>query len=719
MPRLVLAKDFLADYAKLQPPVRKAVDETIGKFAEHTHAGLHLEKLAHAKDPRIRTIRITQFYRGVVLAPDRGEEYLLLTVRGHDDAITYAASRRFSVNQTLGVLEVRDQDALDSLAPALEQAADQEDRRLFDRVNDADLKRLGIDADVLPLVRLLATEAHLQALAALLPVLQYDALVGLAAGLTPEQVWDQLSQQLVDGAPAEVDTDDVAGAAGRTPDRFVVVSGPDELASILAHPFDAWRVFLHPAQRQIAHRPSYAGPTLVTGGAGTGKTVTALHRAVVLAGRAHGHHAHGHDADDHDAEDHHAPPILLTTFTRNLADALDRQLGLLTDDDATRRRIDVLNVDRLAHRVLTEAHGERPAIADHEWLQQRWQQAAENCDLTPVFLQREWEQVILAQGLHSVEDYLAARRHGRSTPLRADQRRQVWDAIAQVTGELHKLGQRTHLQVADEAAQVLAGRSDPPYRHVIVDEGQDLHPVQWRLLRAAAPAGPDDLFIVADPHQRIYDNRVSLASLGINVRGRSRRLTINYRTTQEILAWSVGLLTGVTPDGLDDELDSLAGYRSPVHGGRPVVAGHPDRDTQHAQLIERIRAWRGAGVEPHAIGVAARSGRLARAAREALTAADIPASTPTATKTNAVRVGTMHAMKGLEFQCLAAIGVEDGTVPSTSAVADADEDATAHAQDLQRERCLLFVACTRARDSLYVSYVGDPSPFLPAPFAES
>ncbi len=493
MPRLVLAKDFLADYAKLQPPVRKAVDEAIGKFAEHTHAGLHLEKLAHAKDLRIRTIRITQFYRGVVLAPDRGEEYLLLTVRGHDDAIAYAASRRFSVNQTLGVLEVRDQDALDSLAPALQQAADQEDRRLFDLVNDADLQRLGIDADVLPLVRLLATEAHLQALAALLPALQYDALVGLAAGLTPEQVWDELSQQLVDGAPAEVDTDDVAGAAGRTPDRFVVVSGPDELASILAHPFDAWRVFLHPAQRQIAHRPSYAGPTLVTGGAGTGKTVTALHRAVVLAGRdPHGHHAHDHAADDHGA-----PPILLTTFTRNLADALDRQLGLLTDDDAIRQRIDVLNVDRLAHRVLTEAHGQRPAIVDHEWLQQRWQQAAESCDLTPVFLQREWEQVILAQGLHSVEDYLAARRHGRSTPLRADQRRQVWDAIAQVTDELHKLGQRTHLQVADEAAQVLAGRTDPPYRHVIVDEGQDLHPVQWRLLRAAAPAGPDDLFIVA------------------------------------------------------------------------------------------------------------------------------------------------------------------------------------------------------------------------------
>jgi len=159
-------------------------------------------------------------------------------------------------------------------------------------------------------------------------------------------VWDEVSAQLPAGAPPEaVDTDDIVAAVARTPDRFVLVAGPDELAQILAHPFDAWRAFLHPAQREIAYRPSYAGPALVTGGAGTGKMVTALHRAVHLARLGAG-------------------PILLTTFTRNLADALDRQLGLLADDPAVRDRIEVLNVDRLAYRVVAESLGRQPAVVD-------------------------------------------------------------------------------------------------------------------------------------------------------------------------------------------------------------------------------------------------------------------------------------------------------------------------------------------------------------------
>jgi hypothetical protein len=695
MARLGIAKDFLADYAKLQKPVQKAVDATIEKFSKHTHAGLHLEKLANAKDPRIRTIRVTNFYRGVVLAPDSGDEFLLLTVLPHDDANAYAISRRFTVNHALGVLEVRNQQALDSIEPALRQAAAHTPQLLFATVNDADLIRLGIDTDVLPIVRVMATEAHLQALANLLPAPQFDALTGLAAGLTPEQVWHEVSQQLVGVPPVDVDTDDIAAAAARTPDRFVLVSGPDELAQILAHPFDAWRNFLHPVQRHVAYRPSYAGPALVTGSAGTGKTVTALHRAVFLARQG---------PDD---------SILLTTFTRNLADALDRQVGLLTEDQQVRRRIEVLNVDRLAYRVVAGSLGHQPAIVDQHALRDLWGKAAASTDgFSAVFLEREWEQVILAQTLTEPADYLSARRHGRGTPLKRDQRLQIWEAIRQVVDALRANNQYTHLQLADEAAHILAAHVTRPYRHVIVDEGQDLHPAQWRLLRAAVPAGADDLFIVSDPHQRIYDNHVSLGSLGVGIRGRSRKLTVNYRTTQEILGWSVRLLTGIVPTGLDDQPDTLDGYRSPIHGRRPVVSGCPDRDTEYARLAEQIRTWLDAGVEPHAIAVAARNSHLVHGARDALTAVGILVSSTTASKTNAVRVGTMHAMKGLEFRCLAAIGVDAGSIPAKAAVTAVDEDPVAHEHDLQRERCLLFVACTRARDFLYVSYTGDPSPLL-------
>ena len=241
---------------------------------------------------------------------------------------------------------------------------------------------------------------------------------------------------------------------------------------------------------------------------------------------------------------------------------------------------------------------------------------------------------------------------------------------------------------------------------------------------AAAPRrrapGPDDLFIAADPHQRIYDNRVSLASLRISVRGRSRKLSLNYRTTQEILAWAMPLLGSDPVTGLDGEVDSLLGYRSPMHGQRPQLRLAATRAEEFAFLAERIRSWLAAGIEPQAIGVTARSASLVREAREALNAAGITTTSLSGRgDAPAVRAGTMHAMKGLEFQAVAVIGVEQGLVPDPAALTPEGEDALAHAQDLQRERCVLFVACTRARDHLYVSGTGEPSPFLPSVESDS
>ena len=157
---------------------------------------------------------------------------------------------------------------------------------------------------------------------------------------------------------------------------------------------------------------------------------------------------------------------------------------------------------------------------------------------------------------------------------------------------------------------------------------------------------------------------------------------------------------------------------SPVTGPRCTAAGRrsagrASREEELEILSERLRGWIAEGIEPHAIGVAARSGYLAKAARESLESAGIKAASLTAKgKKEAVRTGTMHGMKGLEFQAVAVIGAEDGTVPAPAAVTSADADPLAHEQDLQRERCVLFVACTRARDHLHVSYTGQPSPFL-------
>jgi superfamily I DNA/RNA helicase len=704
--RLYLAKDFLPEYARLDKQVQSAVEAAIGKFADAV-PGLRLEKLTQARDHRIRTIRIDAAWRGVVLAPESGDIYCLLTVMRHDDAIRYATTRRFSVNEAVGLLEVRDEEALEPLAGhALKPADGGTADLLFARVSDADLKRLGVDEAVIRVVRPLAAEDHLEALQPFLPEVQYTALYALACGMTVEEAWAQVCQYLPaqTSLPPRVDPANLVLAMERTPGLVTPVSGPAALRQILAYPFAAWRTFLHPAQRAIAYQDSYAGPALVTGGAGTGKTVAAVHRAAFLAQRAAPPAPGSPDR----------PPILLTTFTTSLADALGAQLAVLVGDERVRARVEILNVDKLANRIVRAARGTL-AIADPDAVQARFALAAAEArlGLTASFLINEWEQVILALDLGTEQAYLDCERAGRGRPLAKAQRHGVWQAVQRVAAELEAAGEFTYAQITCEAARRLTESSRPPYRHVIVDEGQDLSAAQWRLLRAAVAPGPDDLFIAADPHQRIYDNRVSLASLGINVRGRSRRLRVNYRTTAEILTWAVPILGTAKVTGLDDDLASLLGYRSPTHGARPDLRAAVSRDDELAALAARVRGWLEAGIEPHAIGVAARSSAVAAQARDELKAAGIKTlALATQSSTSAVRVGTMHRMKGLEFQAVAVIGVEDSAVPADSALTPAAEDSVAREQDLQRERCVLFVACTRARDHLYVSWTGQPSRFL-------
>ena len=593
------------------------------------------------------------------------------------------------------MLELRDEDAIRQLEPSLQVGLG---ARLFADVSDADLARLGVDAQTSPTIRLLTSEADLEPLRTVLPDAQYAALHALACGMTVDEAWAEIAQLVpADAPPGQVDPGDLVSAMERTPDQITFVSGQEELHFILAHPFALWRMFLHPSQRKIAYRPSYSGSAQVTGGPGTGKTVTVLHRAAFVAGQT-------------------AEPVLVTTFNGNLAESLSAQLDLLVTDAAVRSRIEVLNVDRLAYRVVKQARGS-PVIADERELRTRWAEAAADAWLafTPAFLKNEWEQVILAQDLHTEQAYLTCLRTGRGRPLAKAQRSQVWHVAQRVTAELAAARQSTHFQLANEATQLLRQAGAPCYRHILVDEAQDLHPAQWRLLRAAVDPGPDDLFIAADPHQRIYDNRVSLTSLRISVRGRSHRLSLNYRTTQEILAWAMPLLGAEPVTGLDGEIDSLLGYRSPMHGPRPQAWKAASRAEEFGLLAERVRSWVSAGIEPHAIGVAARSAALVREAREALTAVGITTTSLSGrNRAPAVRAGTMQAMKGLEFQAVAVIGVEQGLVPEPGAVTPETEDVLANSQDLQRERCVLFVACTRARDHLYVSGTGEPSSFLPS-----
>jgi hypothetical protein len=693
--QLGIGVEFLHEFSRLEPPVRRRTVEAVEKFSVHTHAGLHLEKLNNARDSRVRTIRIDQFWRGVVLAPDTGDQFVLLRVLPHDDAIAWARTRRFSVNPVSGVLEVRDVVALEELAhtgPAVPPD------RLFADLRDADLRRLGIDDQVLAVARTLTDEAALHAVSPLLPEQQADVLAALAAGYDVEQVWADVVAPRIPDDP--IHPDDLAAAVDRTRGRIALVDGPDDLIALFDRPMALWRVFLHPSQEEIAYRPSYWGSTQVTGGPGTGKTVVALHRVKHLVGTRQ------------------LPPhaVLLTSYNRGLAESLDRDLARLLDADQ-RSAVVVQNVDRWARGVVTAEHGSVRIAKDDE-LRDRLQRAATEtgAPFSPAFLREEWEQVVLANDVRTEDGYLSAPRRGRGRGLTKGQKRTVWAALTRFVESLRADHLWTFLTVADEAARLVAARPTPPFRHVVVDEIQDLHPAQWRLLRAAVPVGPDDMFLTGDPHQRIYGNHVSLRAVGISVAGRSSRLRINYRTSAEILRWSMGVLGDIAVADLDDGLDSLTGYRSALHGEPPELEAAATPAQEAEELALAMMQWHDDGVAWSDIAIVARTRRAVQRVAQELHAHGIRTTElgEAAAPDDAVRAGTMHGMKGLEFRCVAIVGAGRDTLPLPLAVTPMTEDPVRHALDLQQERCLLFVACTRARERLRVSWTGERSSLVPA-----
>ena len=695
MPTLAIDKGFLADLVKLEKPVAKRVIEVFDKFDEATHTGVHLEKIDNARNPRFKSIRIDKSWRGIVLAPEAGDVYTLLKVLPHDDAYKWAQRHTMSVNMATGEVEIRNEAVIEQTLPELKQAAKTAQTLLFENVKDADLKRLGIDDQTLQFARALTTVEQLDAAKHTLPDTQWDVLFGLAAGLTPDEVWSDIGAGLLQ---RPVNTSDLDSAILRSPSRIVLAEDQDELLRAFAYPFATWRAYLHPSQRQVVDA-SFPGPARVTGGPGTGKTVVALHRAHNLAKRNDGR-------------------VLLTTFTETLADSLQAGLDMIVVDDDVEDRIEVTHIDKLAHRMFRKHH-RSSRILDSDEEAELWQDVIdEHALLLPkAVLVSEWRHVVLALQITSEDEYVAAKNEAKGFAMTVAQAADAWKAITAFQDSLTQVEAWTLDTVRREATKALKESAAKPYRHIVVDEAQDLTADQWRLLRAAAPEGPNDIFIAGDTHQRIYDNHVTLPDVGIDIDGRSSELSLNYRTTAEILGWGLELLRGEPIDDMNGGLDSIARCRSAVHGPRPTLRGLTSSQAETQYVAEAVSEWISEGVDPAEIGIATRTRWLASKIQQVLRSEGIPAFdlADGLDADGAVSVGTMHRMKGLEFRCVAVAGVSAKLVPEPNAVTPVAVDRRMHDQDIEKEKCLLFVACTRAREELLITWHGDRSEFLSSP----
>lgn len=711
---VAISNDFLDAFAALPKPTQKKVREFTTKFqADPTSHAINYEPIHEAKDPKVRTVRIGLDYRAVVLHPKTGDTYVLLWVDHHDEAIAWTRNRTFDVNPVTGSLQIVNAAEAEAALAAAPPPTVVIEQRLFDHISDDELLAFGIPAPLLPSVRSIRDETDLDRLKPFLPGEGYDALVSLAAGFSVEETLEELAKAAVEAkriaaakaaeAPERRPREEDLVTALAHPDsqrRFYVVEDLRNLMEVLNAPLARWRIFLHPSQRKLVQQ-AFNGPARVLGGAGTGKTVVLMHRARSLA------------KDVFTATEDR---LLVTTFTRNLASAIGENLKSLCGDEL--KRIEVLHVDAIAARIL-RSHSMEFSPANQEHLAESWQSAvAAAGDLTlPIgFYREEWSRVIQAQGIAERAGYLLASRTGRGTRLSRAMRAKIWDVFEEYQAELRSRGLMEWVDVSRQARQLVEKDSTRlPYRAALVDETQDLHPEQLRLLRALVPQGPNDLFLVGDAHQRIYERKVVLSQVGINVRGRSRTLRINYRTTDEIRRWAVGVLSGKAVDDLDGGLADERGYRSLFHGARPVVRIFPSSREEQEYVVKTLQE-RLKVDSPDTICVVARTKRQLRDEYiPAIQAAGIPVLSldgrETDTGGEGIRVATMHRVKGLEFRSVIIAGASDGYVPLSTAV-DVGDDAEVKDEAILRERCLLYVAASRARDFLAVCAAGKTSPFL-------
>jgi mRNA-degrading endonuclease RelE of RelBE toxin-antitoxin system len=680
-----IADTFTDSLARLSGDEQKAVKTTAFDLQLNPASpGMSFHKLDNARDKNFWSVRVSADLRLIV---HRSKDSLLLCyVDHHDQAYRWAERRRLDVHPTTGaaqfveirerVEEVRAPVYVDTPAVAAKPV-------LFSGTPEQLLLGYGVPQEWVADVQR-ATEDTLLDLVEHLPAEAAEALLELATGGTPKPA----SAALPVASPFE------------HPDamrRFRVVSSVEELDRALSSPWDKWTIFLHPEQRHLVER-DYAGPARVSGSAGTGKTIVALHRAAYLA-RAHP-----------DAR------VLLTTFSGSLANALRVKLRrLVSAEPRLAERIDVMSMDA-AGVHLHETQIGPVRLLPRDALVTRLTRAAAGVPglrFGVPFLLNEWDQVVDAWQLATWEAYRDVKRLGRKTRLSDSQRQTLWEVFDSVRRSVEADGYTSMAGVFTRLAALFANRPHPPFDHVVVDEAQDISIAQLRFLAAIGLDRPNALFFAGDLGQRIFQMPFSWKAIGVEVRGRARTLTVNYRTSHQIRACADRLL-GESVADVDGQVEVRKGTVSVFNGPKPRVVRAASPDAEIDSVSQWIHARAASGIAPHEIGVIVRSDDERRRASEALTRAGIPFIILDERMQSAVgkaSLCTMHLAKGLEFRAVAVMACDDEVIPSQSRIEEVTDDGDL-AEVYATERHLLYVACTRAREELLVTGVEPASEFL-------
>ncbi|RCW87571.1 UvrD-helicase domain-containing protein [Phyllobacterium bourgognense] len=690
----ILADSFTAALSKLTNDEQKQVKLTAFDIqANPDQPGLQFHRIDKSKDLNFWSIRVSRDIR--IIVHKVGASIMLAYVDHHDDAYKWAERRRIETHPATGAMQIVEvRERLDKITQSPREAGQASlpfdtaplDRTIpppaiFAKLTPDNLLSVGVPQDWLGDVAK-ATEDSFFALAVHLPQEAAESLLEYAA-----------TGILVPAATPVADP----MAHPDTMRRFRVLEGHDELRAALDAPFEKWAVFLHPLQRGIVER-DYSGPARVMGSAGTGKTVVALHRALRIL------------RQDRQAQ------VLLTTFSAPLAHALEHKLAILSGGHSEiEGKVNVSSFREIAEELFALATGRKAHIARREIVRKMIERAAQDTntrDYSLRFLVSEWENVIDAWRIADLEAYSQVPRMGRKNRLGMRQREELWQVFDRVRGALKQKALFTPASLFETLTDTYASRVEKPFTNIVVDEAQDLGVAELRFLAAIAPHHSDALFFAGDIGQRIFQQPFSWRGLGIDVRGRSSTLKVNYRTSQQIRQMADRLLPRAIRD-VDGLEDDRQGTISVFEGIEPIILVADDEDHEREVAAAFIKSAIVDGISPAEIAIFVRSDdQLARAravADEAgLARRTVSTGSP---KEDIALVGIMHLAKGLEFRAVAVIACDEAVLPFAPRVADVADEFELD-EVIATERQLLYVAATRARDRLFISGVTPASEFI-------
>ncbi len=689
--RFCIASTFPKALQKLTNQEQKTVKITVFDLQLNPSSpSLQFHRIDKSRDSNFWSLRVSRDVRLIVHKTEGS--FLICYVDHHDGAYKWAERRRIETHPKTGaaqIVEVRERvEAVQVASQAVVQPeipVEIKQQPLFADRNDDELLNYGVPKDWLGDVKA-ATEDTLFDLAVHLPKEAAEALLDLAVGQTPELVI--LEEQKPSDPFSHPD-------ALR---RFRVMENVDELKRALDYPRDQWIVFLHPSQRRVVEQ-DFSGPARVSGSAGTGKTVVAIHRAANIL-KQHG-----------DAK------LLLTTFSLPLANALGSKLEILVGKDSpVVPRVSVLPFKGVASDLFTLAFGHHPRAASENQIKAALESAASELrvdDFTTRFLVSEWTNVVDAWQIDSLDAYRNVPRLGRKQRMSAKRRDLIWPIFETARKKLDDQGISSWPSIFGKVADYYSKRDHKPYTHTVVDEAQDLGVPELKMLAAITPSGPNSLFFSGDLGQRIFQEPFSWLELGIDIRGRARTLKVNYRTSHQIRQAADRLLPKIVRD-VDGNEEDRRGTVSAFNGPDPEIQTFSQSKAEIEGVADWIKRTVADAVEPAEIGVFVRTnGELSRARQAVKDAGHTPLelSERVEEPQGRISIGTMHLAKGLEFKAVVVMACDDEILPLQERIETVADESELD-EVFETERHLFYVACTRARDRLLLSGVNPASEFF-------